>query len=825
MFPHSQKLPMRLVLVILSLLQIATIISLSAYLSPPSPVILLLGITALLEGISLVTLLRATGQDRSDPKALKPALGQQQAFGDDFVAAAPLGMAIVDVQLKYVQVNEPLAQMSGRPIPAHFGKTIHEMIPDLAPKLEYSYRKVFRTGQALPRLEISGEVPNQPGVQRHWIISFFPIPDPCGKIACVGAVMVESSDRSQTEITLRQERDFSQALIQAFPNFLTALSAQGKTLLMNQSLLQALGYTCQEVIGADYLSTFVPAAERDHVQNIFQQIAQQQRTLNQNHLLTKDGRLLLVEWHGLPILNQADPVYCLFGVDITERQRTEAERQRTEAELAQAKEAAEAANRAKSMFLANMSHELRTPFNAILGFVQLLLRDPALTPQQQAYLEIINRSGQDLLQLINDVLSISKIEANRVTLQTISFDLYEFLNRLQETFQLRAQTKGLQLSIDRAPTVPQYIQSDERKLREILINLLDNAIKFTQQGSVTLRVSGHKPTAIAQGTSTLSSLDRTPYTLQFEVEDTGPGIAPEEWATLFEPFVQTQTGSQSQQGTGLGLPISQRFVQLMGGEIIVRSQVGQGTLFRFTIVIHLGESVPASIQPLTQRVIGLAPYQPTYRILVVDDVAENRQLLANLLRSVGFDVTEADNGQAAIDLWESEAPQLIWMDMRLPILDGYEATRQIRAREAAIERSYPLFPTKIIAISASVLEEERQRILASGCDDFVGKPYDEATIFDKMSKHLGVQYICNDLQQSPAEDAQFRESLIAEALSVMPAEWKQLLHFAAQTADDEEIIRLLEQVPAAQASLKDALLDLVREFRFDRIINLIQPPT
>ncbi|MBW4683503.1 MAG: response regulator [Komarekiella atlantica HA4396-MV6] len=473
---------------------------------------------------------------------------------------------------------------------------------------------------------------------------------------------------------------------------------------------------------------------------------------------------------------------------------------------------AEAANLAKSEFLANMSHELRTPLNSILGFTQLMTRDRSLSPSQLEHLEIINRSGEHLLTLINDVLSMSKIEAGRTTLNENSFDLYSLLDSFVEMLRLKAESKGLQLIFERTPEVPQYVLTDESKLRQVLINLLGNAIKFTEEGGVILRV-GIKQEAEARQDSQSPS-----YLLHFEVEDTGPGIAPDELEKLFKPFVQTETGRKSQQGTGLGLTISQQFVRLMGGNISVSSTLEQGTIFAFDIKISPTEVAKVKTRQLKRRVIGLEPNQPKYRILVVEDKWENRLLLVKMLTSLGFEVREAENGQEGVNLWETWEPHLIWMDMRMPVMNGYEATKQIKTHLKGQA-------TIIIALTASAFDEERSVILSTGCNDFVRKPFREEVILNKMAQYLGVRYI---YEQKALKVDEFGENSeieccsLKEVLTRMPSEWVAKLHQAALCTDEKLIFSLLEQVPQESVHLANTLADWVNNFRIDKVIDLTQ---
>ncbi|OKH40568.1 hybrid sensor histidine kinase/response regulator [[Phormidium ambiguum] IAM M-71] len=504
-------------------------------------------------------------------------------------------------------------------------------------------------------------------------------------------------------------------------------------------------------------------------------------------------------------------------------------------ERKKAEEAAAAASQAKTEFLANMSHELRTPLNAILGFTQVMMRDSLLSSDQTENLRIINRSGEHLLELINDVLELSKIESGVISLKENSFDFYRFLDSLEEMFQIKAERKRLKMRIIVSPNIPQYIKTDEKKLRSCLINLLGNAIKFTESGSITLRVN------ILDKTD--SSLVAQSCRLKFEIEDTGVGISPEEIDSLFNAFIQTESGRKTAEGTGLGLTITRRFVQLLGGNITVNSVLGKGTVFKFDIKISLANATEITSQ-LQQRVIGLAPQQTPTRILVVDDNRENRLLLVKLLQPIGFEVQEAENGEQAIRLWESWQPHLIWMDTRMPVMDGLQATKYIRNLEKQrrkvgnfIEISDRQFSTTdsffcvprtiIIALTASAFEEKKEEFLIIGCDDFVRKPFYEKVIFEKIAEYLGVVYIYEDLP--PINNVFYRkrysvnhkpDSFFLPLLAKVSQNWVLQLHQAANELNEELICQLIDKLPPESRELADALRDLLNDFRLDIIVRI-----
>lgn len=552
-----------------------------------------------------------------------------------------------------------------------------------------------------------------------------------------------------------------------------------KIMLTGQADVQSVGNVVNQASLYRYISK--PWDETDlilTVQEALRRYTQEQQLLEQNQKLQE----LNIELQQLNISLEQK---------VTERT----------AELEQAKQAAEVANQTKSTFLANMSHELRSPLNAILGFAQLMNRSSTLSPEHQEQVEIILQSGEHLLNLINQLLDLAKIEAGKITLNESNFNLYHLLQDLEDMFSLKAENQNLFLTFTHAENVPKYVCTDQIKLRQILINLLNNALKFTSKGGIDLTVAC-EPIASPQ------------IRLIFAIKDTGVGIEPEEMNQLFEAFTQTQTGKKNEEGTGLGLSITQKFVQLMGGEIQVNSQVGMGTTFTFDIQAQSIENIDLSPEIYPKQVIGLVPDQPAYKILIVDDKISNRKLLIQLLQPLGFQLKEATNGKESVEIFQRWKPDLIFMDMIMPIMSGFEATQQIKSSSKDNN-------TVIIAVTASVLEDQKAQVFAMGCDDFITKPFREFHIFEMMEKYLGLKYIYAEQPAlNPLKPPNF--VLTHESLNKMPSVWVEQLYQASIDLDYDWVLDLIQEIPSEQAGLSQTLTDFVSNYKLDQIFNIIQ---
>jgi signal transduction histidine kinase/DNA-binding NarL/FixJ family response regulator len=462
--------------------------------------------------------------------------------------------------------------------------------------------------------------------------------------------------------------------------------------------------------------------------------------------------------------------------------------------LSVAKEAAEAANRAKSAFLANMSHELRTPLNAILGLSDILRRDATTSLPHRETLAIIHKSGDHLLGLINDVLDISKIEAGRIVLEAHAFDLGAMIRDIADMLRVRAADKGLQLVVDGCSEFPRYIVGDEAKLRQILLNLLSNAIKATERGGVTLRLGVREATRWCM-----------------EVEDTGCGIAPEDQAKVFDAFVQV--GAQAkQQGTGLGLAITRQFVDMMGGQISLDSVLGQGSVFRVELPLLAArpEDVPQAPQAQGE-VTGLAHGQAPCRVLVVEDQLENRFLLTQLLERAGLAVRSAQNGVEALAAFADWQPQFIWMDRRMPVMDGVEATRRIRLLPGGGQ-------VKIAAVTASTFKEEDAELAAAGFDDIVHKPFRSEQIFTCMGRLQGWRF----LRANPVDEGAVAADQVAMDLAALPAALRQALGDALLELDTPRVEELIDTIGQSAPELGAVLGEKVRGYDYEAVMALLQ---
>ena len=621
---------------------------------------------------------------------------------------------------------------------------------------------------------------------------------------------MQNEELRKAQVELEKSRDLYVDFYDFSPVCYITLNQEGVIDEINLTGARLLGMERGKLIHRHFFS-FVAPEDRDRWYLHFRSVLKRDDKSDYESLLQRnDGSSFFAQLNCLHLKNDINKsAVRMVMTDITERKKTEAELEhhrhhleemveaRT-AELDESRKAAEAANRAKSTFLSSMSHELRTPLNAILGFSNLMRRDTELRPDQRDHLDIINRSGEHLLTLINDVLEITKIEAGKLQLNNAPFDLGALVRDVTDLMEPRANQKGLSLRLDQSSGFPRYINADEARLRQTLINLLGNAVKFTQHGSVTLRLAT-KPNTIAH--------------LTIEIEDTGIGLSAADQQRLFQPFVQLGKQPGDNQGTGLGLSITRQFVQLMGGSITVESTPGKGSLFR--VELPLIEAKETDIVPPQGsekgEVVGIAPGQTRYRILIVDDDHENQLLLSRLMQRIGFEIKLAADGAQGIQLFQSWQPHLIWMDRRMPVMDGLEATQAIRQLPGGKD-------VKIIAVTAAALVEERDEMMKAGMDDFVRKPYRFNEIYDCLGKQLSVQYTYAEPQPENNPTAVI---LTTDMLAVLPPALRNELRAALESLWEEQINAALQQVAAYDVTLYHELLRLVDNFDYPSILKVL----
>ncbi len=708
---------------------------------------------------------------------------------------------------RHIEANESFCRMMGYSHEEIIGKTAVQLNFWASLGERDRMIQMLKNKTAIHNYELRFR--NKNGTERTALLSIETI-DIEGE-ACFLSISSDITERQKAETALREAEEKYRNIYENALNGIFQTAIDGKYISANPALANIYGYDSPaDLIAAQpnfNNQLYVKPNRRDE----FAALMNEYGILSnfESEIYRKDGSIIWISENCRAVCDRAGNLlyYEGFIKDITDNKQAEIKMQ-------QAKEAAEAANKAKSTFLANMSHELRSPLNAVIGFAQVMIRSKTLSPENQEDIAIILRSGEHLLALINQVLDLSKIEAGRTTINEKNFDLYQLIDDLEDMFALKAEQKGLQLIFDRDAEVPHYICTDEVKLRQVLINLLNNAIKFTSEGGVSMQVKGGR-----RNIHNKNSTDQLPgrYWLHFEVQDTGTGIAAEEIHQLFEAFVQTKTGKDSQEGTGLGLAISRQFVQLMGGEITVSSDIGKGAVFQFDIQVHLVEASDIESKKTQRRVVALEPNQPSYRLLIVDDKPLNRQLLVKLLSPLGFELREANNGKEAVDIFMEWEPHLIWMDMRMPVMDGYEATKQIKTTTGGQA-------TAIVALTASVLEEERAVILSAGCDDFMRKPFREEDIFVAMGKHLGVRYIYEDPTAVSAADVEesSQEVLTPEAFASLSPDWIAEFKQSILSVDMEAIEVAIAQIGTVNPSLAGKLQDCINNFEYDRILNIIE---
>jgi PAS domain S-box-containing protein len=621
-------------------------------------------------------------------------------------------------------------------------------------------------------------------------------------------------------------------IIEFLPDATLVIDKEKRVIIWNKAIEKMSGLPAAEMIGkSDYAYT-IPFYGKAQPQLLEALFLSDEDLVTRHPEITREGDALIAEvfcpalynnkgaWIFAKALLLYDQAVNIIGAiesirDITKRKHAEEDQI--------ARKSAEKANQAKSQFVSNMSHEIRTPMNAILGFAQLLGRDPSISPKQDEYVQIILRSGASLLQLIDDILDISKIETGKITLNETTFCLHTLLDDLVIMFRILADAKGLQFLVERDESVPLYATADGQKFRQVLVNLIGNAIKFTETGGVTVRVHAEK--VLSQKLS-MKKLRRVTVRvhaekvegttlegkeilrLVTEIEDTGPGIPEEETGRIFDVFQQAEAGVKSG-GTGLGLSISRKLVEMLGGKLTVSSQVGKGSCFRFEALLAPADAGFEQEKTALHRIVGLELGTGPYRILVVDDVLTNRTLLCELLQSIGFEIREAQNGVEALEAVAQWLPHAVLMDLRMPVMDGYEAIMRLKSTEKG--RAIP-----IIAITSNAFNYSKKQVMETGVVAYLRKPFHPEDLYKALGKSLGLRYIFAEQTDKTPDRAKFI-STRPENLSALPHVLIQDIRQAVAEGDVARLEELISKVELLDSAVSRRLQALADQYNYEQI--------
>ena len=681
----------------------------------------------------------------------------------------------------------------------------------------------------IPCILVSGNLPGERAVEliRAGACDYIPKNNLDSLVTCIRREIAETrlrdersrgvAERVRLATELRQSERRYKMLFDSFTDAVLVLNLDGRIVNVNETTCEHLRLGREELLlkhfwelDASGLSPEIYAARIDSVCQFGHADCELTYLRSDQTQLVFDTRLRVIEYGGVPaIIAVAREVseHKRIGDELRQltaelehrvaRRTTELERSNTA--LAKAKTEADRANRAKSLFLASMSHEIRTPLNAILGFSQLLLRDPAVAPEHREQLTTINRSGEHLLALINDILEMSKIEAGRALPHLTTFDLGALVMDIAAMFKLRAQSKGLSLVVTLCDDLPEAVVSDENKVRQVFINLLGNAVKFTQRGQITWNIG------MAQAPEG--------YRMVTDIEDSGPGIDQADLGILFDKFAQTSLGIRAG-GTGLGLAISREFARLLGGDVTVQSEYGKGSCFHFEIPLAPGRVAEHQDSTRQRQIAGIKPGTGPWRVLIVDDQADSRALLVKILSSVGFETCEATDGAQAEEAFESLRPHAILMDLRMPHMDGFESTRKIKQSDRGRV-------TPIIAVTASTFEEDRRRALDGNMDAFVGKPFHDVDILEILRVHLQVEYIyMEDLRTpTPMSLPIGMSGWQPDVLSNAPTRLLDELRSATVAAEYDRALEIVSDLAATAPAAAEELRRLVRTYDYQGVID------